>query len=89
MLDGADFGDARIDSPLPKLAHLAWRNGRATSFPFALTAIKTAGVLIMRGVTCLEKLLDSLQARKKNENGLQEIISAAHARTSWCAKLQL
>ena len=63
VLDDVEFGDVRIDTPLPKLAHLTWRRGRAKRFPFALNAIKTAGVLIMRGVECIEPLLDSLQAR--------------------------
>ena len=63
ILDGVDFGDRGIEQELPSLAHLTWRYGRAAHFPFALEAIKSAGVLIMRGVTCLQPLLDGLQAR--------------------------
>lgn len=87
VLDGADFGNARVDSPLPKLAHLAWRYGRATSFPFALTAIKTAGVLIMRGVACLEELLNGLQARL-DQVELQQVVSAARLTRGCVQKLR-
>ena len=61
VLDGVEFGDAGVTQPLPKLAHLSWRYGKAPCFPFALEAIKSAGVLIMRGVNCLQPLLDGLQ----------------------------
>ena len=62
-LDGVEFGDRGIEQELPSLAHLTWRYGRAARFPFALEAIKSAGVLIMRGVTCLQPLLDGLQVQ--------------------------
>ena len=61
VLDGVEFGDAGVTQPLPRLAHLSWRYGKAPRFPFALSAIRTAGVLIMRGVECLQPLLDGLQ----------------------------
>ena len=63
ILDGVEFGDRGIEQELPSLAHLAWRYGRAARFPFSLDAIKSAGVLVMRGVTCLQLLLGGLQAR--------------------------
>ena len=62
VLDGVEFGESGVTQPLPKLAHLSWRYGKAPRFPFALGAIRTAGVLIMRGVHCLQPLLDGLQA---------------------------
>ena len=61
VLDGVEFGDVRITAPLPRLAHLSWRYGKAPRFPFELRTIQTAGVLIMRGVDCLQPLLDGLQ----------------------------
>ena len=64
-LDGVEFGNRGIEQELPSLACLTWRYGQAARFPFALEAIKSAGVLIMRGVTCLQPLLDGLQARNR------------------------
>ena len=61
VLDGVEFGEAGVTQPLPKLAHLSWRYGKAARFPFALDAIKSAGVLSVRGVDCLQPLLDGLQ----------------------------
>ena len=61
VLDGVEFGDVGVTQPLPKLAHLTWRYGKAPRFPFALSAIWTASVLILRGVECLQPLLDGLQ----------------------------
>ena len=61
VLDGVEFGDVGVTQPLPKLAHLSWRYGKAPRFPFVLSAIRSAGVLIMRGVECLQPLLDGLQ----------------------------
>ena len=61
VLDGVEFGDVSVTQPLPKLAYLSWRYGKAARFPFALGAIRTAGVLILRGVDCLKPLLDGLQ----------------------------
>ena len=63
ILDGVEFGDRGIEQELPSLAHLTWRYGRAARFPFALEAIKSMDVLIVRGVTCLQPLLDGLQVR--------------------------
>ena len=65
VLDGVEFGDVGIAQPLPKLAYLSWRYGKAARFPFALGAIRTAGVLILRGVDCLKPLLDGLQVRSR------------------------
>ena len=64
-LDGVAFGDRGIEQELPSLACLTWRYGRAARFPFSLEAIKSAGVLVLRGVTCLQPLLDGLQARSR------------------------
>ena len=61
VLDGVEFGNVGITQPLPKLAYLSWRYGRAARFPFALSTIRTAGVLVLRGVDCLKPLLDGLQ----------------------------